>query len=320
MQLYYALTFLSLILLELVYFHWAGRKGIIDKPNTRSSHQEPTIRGGGIIFVFAVLAWFIYSGFEWPWFFVGLVGVSIISFLDDQRAQPEFVRFFIHLIAMSLLFYQVPKMDWSVLLLGSAFVISIGSLSAFNFMDGINGITGIYALVTLGTFLVIQEWIVPFTDPVLINSLVLAVLIFLFYNFRKRAVCFAGDVGSVVLAFVQIFLLLQLIQKTQYLGWVILVLVFGIDSVFTIIYRLSRKENIFKPHRTHLYQYLANEWGWDHRLIAFLYAACQILINIVALISFQFNHIWLIWVTGLLGASFYLIIRLQVSRSLKQDA
>lgn len=263
------------------------------------------------------MAWFIYSGFNWPWFFAGLVGVAIISFLDDYRPQTGLVRFFMHLLGMSLLFYQVPILDWPWLLLGSAFVISIGSLSAFNFMDGINGITGIYALITLATFLVIQEWIVPFTDPVLINTLVLAVLIFLFYNFRKRAVCFAGDVGSVVLAFVQIFLLFQLILKTQYLGWVLLVLVFGIDSVLTIVYRLSRKENIFKPHRTHLYQYLANEWGWDHRLIALLYGAGQLLINIVAVISFQVNHPWLVWVVGLLSATLYLIIRLRVTRSIK---
>ncbi|MBL7860692.1 MAG: glycosyltransferase family 4 protein [Cyclobacteriaceae bacterium] len=306
--------------MELGYFRWAGRKGILDKPNARSSHQEPTIRGGGIIFLFAALAWFIYSGFEWPWFFVGLCGVAIISFLDDQRPQSGLLRFFIHLVSMMLLFYQVPMLDWPVLLLGSALIISIGSLSAFNFMDGINGITGIYALVTLSTFILIHERIAPFTDPGLVITLVMAVLIFLFFNFRKKAVCFAGDVGSVVLAFVQIFLLLQLIQKTQYLGWVLLVLVFGIDSVLTIVYRLSRKENIFKPHRTHLYQYLANEWGWDHRLIAILYGACQILINTMAVISFQFNHLWLIWVTGFMSASFYLVIRLQVSSSIKQAA
>lgn len=317
MILYFPLTLLGIVLLELGYFRWASHLGIVDKPNLRSSHQVPTIRGGGIIFPIAELIWFCLHGFSLNWFTIGLLLVGVISFLDDVKPRPALLRFLIHTAAISLLFYQVAFFNWPWWLLVPAVVISIGALSAFNFMDGINGITGVYAVVTLGTFQYIHECIEPVHPDRFIWTIILATGVFLFFNFRKQALCFAGDVGSVTLAFIQVFLLLQLIQETRYLGWVLLVLVFGLDSVITIVYRLRRKENIFLPHRTHLYQYLANELGWDHRFVALAYGGCQVLINIMVIIGYQTGRPWLVWTVGLLFTALYLFIRLRVSRSLQ---
>lgn len=312
--IYYS-TLVALLLVSAVgYFSIADRFNIIDKPNERSSHHSPTIRGGGILFPIAGWLWFGFHSFDLPWFITGLTLLAIISFLDDVNPQPATFRFLVHAFAIGLLFYQVSFFDWPAWLLILAFVVSIGALSAFNFMDGINGITGMYALVSLGTFFYIEKYISPFIAESIILTFAAAVLIFLFFNFRKRARCFAGDVGSVTIAFVQIFLLITLIEKTENLLWVLLFLVYGIDAVVTILYRLKRRENIFKPHRTHLYQYLANERAWDHRLVSMLYGIAQGIINAI-LIWFIVND-WFVLtlIVTCLVVAVYLMVRYRLTK------
>lgn len=283
---YLALTAI-LFIAELVYFRVAIRFRIIDKPNERSSHAKPVIRGGGIVIVIASWIWFLYQGGAWPWLMLGLTAVAIVSFVDDLVSQPAIVRFTVHMASVILIFYQLSLFHWPAALIVLAIIVCIGTLNAFNFMDGINGITGVYALVSLLTFLYIHYYLIPFTDASLVITTVIAVVVFLFFNFRKSARCFAGDVGSVTIAFVQIYLLLQLIEKTGNYAWALLFLVFGADSVVTILYRLKNKENIFKPHRTHLYQYLSNELKIPHLWVSTLYGTIQLAVNSIVIRHFK---------------------------------
>lgn len=301
---------------ELLYFRVADKYNIVDSPSNRSSHTGTVIRGGGIVFFIALLGWFLYSRFQWPFFIAGAALVAVISFVDDIRPQRSLVRFSVHLIAMLLLFYQASVYDWPVWLVGIAAVVCIGTINAFNFMDGINGITGMYALVNLGSFLYINEYVAPFSDTQLMVISGMSVLVFLFFNFRKKARCFAGDVGSVTLAFLQIFLLLQLIQATGNYYWVILFLVYGIDSSITILYRLARKENIFRAHRTHLYQYLSNELKWPHRVVALLYGVVQLLLNSI-LIVFLKDSVFLPVLFAVLVSVLYLVARVWVTKTMR---
>lgn len=150
-------------------------------------------------------------------------------------------------------------------------------------MDGINGITGVYSLVLLLSLLWIDVYHLNFIDPQLLMIAIGGVVVFNFFNFRKKAVCFAGDVGSISMAFLICFLLLKLMLKTADVKYLLLLSVYGIDAVFTIIIRLSRRENIFKAHRSHLYQLLVNEGGHKHLLIAFLYGAMQLIVNLIVI-------------------------------------
>jgi len=192
-----------------------------------------------------------------------------------------------------------------------ALIICIGALNAFNFMDGINGMTGLYALVNLSFFYEIHQ-IMPFSDPMLLDTLMVSLIVFLFFNFRVRAVCFAGDVGSVTIALMQIFLLLQLIIATDNFLWVMMFLVYGIDSVVTILYRLKRGENIFKPHRTHLYQYLANEMGWPHPWVSLVYALLQGVLNIVLIYSYGVSSQLIPMVAATVFLMVYLGVRIKI--------
>lgn len=314
--LFYSIIAVVLLATALLYFKIADKFGIVDNPNNRSSHTGSIIRGGGVIFFIALLCWFVYSELAWPFFMAGITLVAIISFIDDIKPQRTLVRFTIHLLAVALMFYQASVYDWPVWLVIIAAIVCIGTINAFNFMDGINGITGVYALVNLGSFLFINEYVTPFSNTQLIIIAGISVIIFLVFNFRKRAKCFAGDVGSVTLAFLQIFLLLQLIHTTGNYFWVIMFLVYGIDSSITILYRLSRKENIFRAHRTHLYQYLSNELKLQHRIVSLFYGIIQLVLNII-LIQFLPESYLIPLISSVVFIALYVIARINVMKKIR---
>jgi len=306
---YWSLISLLLFSGELVYFKMAERFSIIDKPNQRSSHSLPVIRGGGIIFVVAIVAWFVSTDFLFYFFVIGTLLIAIVSFLDDILSLNPLVRFSIHLVAVLLMLIQLRPTSWPIYLVVLSVVVIIGTLNTFNFMDGINGITGIYALVTLATFAWVQIAILPFSNLSLIVTVSISVVTFLFFNFRNRARCFAGDIGSVSIAFILIFMLLQLIQATNNFLWPLLFLVYGLDSVVTILYRISRRENIFQPHRTHLFQYFSNELKWPHRLVSILYGLIQLLFNLLLVACLKAGNNWVPITVAIFVAIIYFFVR-----------
>jgi UDP-GlcNAc:undecaprenyl-phosphate/decaprenyl-phosphate GlcNAc-1-phosphate transferase len=314
--LFYGLVTLALFLMELAYFRLARRLNILDKPNFRSSHNVPVVRGGGIIFILSTWICFLVNGFTYVTFVAGITLAGLISFMDDIRSQSRRVRLIVHVLAMLLLFYDAGVYAWPIWMIAVAAIVCLGTMNAFNFMDGINGITGVYSFVCLATFFCIQIFNRPFTFPELITITGVAVGVFLFFNFRKRAACFAGDVGSVTIAFLLIFLLLQLIIKTNSFFWVMLFLVYGIDSVCTIVYRIWRHENIFEAHRQHLYQYLSNEFRWPHRAVALLYGGVQLIVNYIVYFAIKRDDEFVIYVTGIATLVIYLGIREYVRRKI----
>lgn len=316
----YMLMAIALLTAELVYFKIAERYNIVDKPNSRSSHTGMVIRGGGVIFILAVILWYVFYDYSYSYFMAGAILLAIMSFMDDLKPQNSLLRFGIQLIAVLLLFYSAGVFAWPVWLMVIACIVCIGTINAFNFMDGINGMTGLYAFVNLACFMYVHLYIVAFTHVALLAWVVLSVLIFLFFNFRLRARCFAGDVGSVTLAFLQIFLLVQLIVVTNNFFWVIMFLVYGVDSVVTIGYRLKNKENIFNAHRTHLYQYLSNELRWPQRGVAVLYGTAQLIINLVLFTCMNEGTVWIPVITSVAFVFGYLAVRRQVINKIKQSA
>ncbi|MDR1683427.1 MAG: glycosyltransferase family 4 protein [Candidatus Symbiothrix sp.] len=294
----YAIITIILFVCELVYFKIADKYNIIDKPNTRSSHNYITIRGGGIVFWLAALLYFIIaltvSSVPIPTvpivsFFSGLTMLSIVSFWDDIKSLPNKIRIIIHFLSISLVFYGLnlySTLPWYLILI--AYIFFVGILNAYNFMDGINGITGLYSLAILISLQYINRKYL-FTEPDFINFAIIACIVFLFFNFRKKAKCFAGDIGSMAISFWIVTSLLQLMLKTNSIIWIMFLAVYGVDTVFTILHRLCLKQNIFKPHRLHFYQILANEKHLSHQLVSFLYAAIQLLIGgVIIAVHFKF--------------------------------
>lgn len=285
-QLSIFLIFIGLFCIELIYFRIAFAYRIIDIPNQRSSHNKFTIRGGGIIFPIAVLVWWVLGGFQNPWFVAGLFTVSAVSFIDDINHLQSKIRFFAHTLSIGLIVFQVPvEMDWYFYFL--ILLLAIAAINAWNFMDGINGITGGYSLVTVGTLYYINEHLYSFADSRLLMVVMLSLLVFNFFNFRKSARCFAGDVGSVSIAFIICFFLIRLIAESGNLLFLALILFYGLDTITTIFFRLIRREDIFKAHRSHFYQFLVNEQKLPHLAVASFYSAIQFMINLVVVSQFN---------------------------------
>ena len=286
--MYYIIILVLLFLAELFYFRIADKCNIIDKPNERSSHTRITLRGGGIIFYFGVLTYFLTSHFEYPWFMLALTLITFISFVDDIRSTSQVLRLVFHFSAMALMFYQwgLFSLPWWTLLV--ALIVCTGIINAYNFMDGINGITGGYSLVVLVALAYINEAVVSFVEQDFILTVLCSVFVFNFFNFRKRAKCFAGDVGSVCIAFVLLFFIGKLVIRTEDFSWIILLAVYGVDSVLTIIHRLMLHENIGLPHRKHLYQIMANELKIPHMVVSSVYMLVQALV-IIGYLLFQNN-------------------------------
>ena len=299
--MYYLVILVLLFLAELFYFKLADKCNIIDKPNERSSHTKVTLRGGGIIFYFGALAYFLTNHWEYPWFMVALTLITFISFVDDIRSTSQGLRLVFHFSAMALMFYQWGLFSLSWWWIIVALIICTGIINAYNFMDGINGITGGYSLVVLVALAYINAEVTSFVEPALINTVLCSVLVFCFFNFRKKAKCFAGDVGSVSIAFILLFLIGKLILTTGDFNWIILLSVYGVDSVLTIIHRLMLHENIGLPHRKHMYQLMANELKIPHVVVALIYMVAQAVI-IMGYISCQsYGYTFLLCMVLLLG-------------------
>ena len=284
----YTILGILLMIIILLYFKVADRFNIIDKPNQRSSHTEITLRGGGIIFWFSALLYFVQNIQTNYFFFTGITLVSLVSFWDDIQSVSNKIRISIHFLSISLIFYDLGLFNlvpvWGII---AAYILAIGLINAYNFMDGINGITGLYTLVVMGSLLYVNTKVQLFIEGSFVKYGMVASLVFLFFNYRKKAKCFAGDVGSIAIAFWVIYLILKLILNTNSLVWLLFLAIYGVDAICTILHRLYLKQNIFEAHRLHLYQVLSNEYKIQHRVVAAYYALAQILISILVVFLYQ---------------------------------
>lgn len=278
----YIIIFILLLIAELIYFRIADKCNIIDKPNERSSHSSIVLRGGGIIFLIGAWVWSGFFGFPYPWFLAGLTLIAGVSFVDDIRSLPDSVRLVAQFASAALAFYQLDILHWSmwwVVIL--ALIVYVGATNVINFMDGINGITAGYSLAVLVP-LALVNMNEEYMEQSLVISTILASLVFCIFNFRPKgkAKCFAGDVGSIGIAFIMLFLMGNVIIKTQDVTWLIFLLVYGVDGCLTIVHRIMLHENLGEAHRKHAYQLMANELKIGHVKVSSLYMAMQLVISL----------------------------------------
>ena len=278
----YLLIFALLLASELIYFRIADKCNIIDKPNERSSHSIVVLRGGGIIFLIGVWMWSAFFGFPYPWFLGAVTLAAGISFVDDIHSLPDSVRLVVQFVAMGLMFQQLDMLHldmWWVVIL--ALIVCVGASNVINFMDGINGITGGYSLAVLIPVLLMNQRL-GFMEDSFLAVVILSVLVFCVFNFRERgkAKCFAGDVGSVGMAFILLFAIGQLVMKTGDVTWLIFLLVYGVDGCLTIVHRILLHENLGQAHRKHAYQLMANELKMSHVKVSLLYMLLQLAVSL----------------------------------------
>lgn len=286
----YGIIVVILLVLELLYFKLADKYNIIDKPNERSSHSSIVLRGGGVIFTLAMVAWAVMMVAQGEWsvvveylpFLVGLLLVAGVSFWDDVRSLPDSVRLVVQFGAMALMFWSMGIMHWNMWwIVLVALVVCVGATNVINFMDGINGITAGYALAVLVPLLLLNCSIGFIAESYVVVAII-GVLVFCLFNFRPKgkAKCFAGDVGSIAIAFIMLFAIGRLVVITQDVTYLILLLVYGVDGCLTICHRILLHENLGEAHRKHAYQLMANELKIGHVKVSLLYMAMQLVVSL----------------------------------------
>lgn len=274
---------------ELLYFKFADRFNIIDRPNMRSSHTSITLRGGGVVFLFGAWVYAAFFGVTYPWFLIGLTLVGVVSFIDDVHSLPDSVRLIVQFGAMFLMFYQFGILNWNDWwIVCIALIVCVGITNAYNFMDGINGITGAYSLAVMLPLIYLNESVGFIAMPFLV-VITLSILVFLFFNFRKKAKCFAGDVGSISMAFIVVFALGLLMLQTRDFSFIVFLAVYGVDAVLTIVHRIMLHENLGEAHRKHAYQLMANELKQSHLKVSAGYMIVQLAVS-AGLIFIPINH------------------------------
>ena len=330
MLIVYGIITVVLILLELAYFIIAGKLNIIDKPNERSSHSTIVLRGGGVIFLIGTLIWAIATIFGafgssqlYPWFLLAVTMAAGISFVDDIHSLPDSVRLVVQFIAMGLLILQLFISSKGESLFGDsnllinivfviiALIVCVGATNIYNFMDGINGITAGYSFAVLLPLFLVNQKVAYMPESFLIVAL-LSVLIFAYFNFRPRgkAKCFAGDVGSVGMAFILLFAIGLLIVATEDVTWLIFLLVYGVDGCLTIVHRFMLHEHLGEAHRKHAYQIMANELKMSHPVVALIYTGLQLAISFgfIYLIPNTVTAHWIYLISALLLLSLIYVI------------
>ena len=293
MWLTYTVIAVTLLIAELVYFRIADKCNIIDKPNERSSHSTIVLRGGGIILTLSMIAWavlMVVQGYDvMPYlpFLVGLIMIAIVSFWDDVHSLPDSLRMAVQIIATLLMFWSIGlyglDLSWWLvaLIVVVALFFCVGATNFINFMDGINGITAAYSFAMLLPILLMNRGLSFIEESYLIVA-ILGIVVFSIFNFRPKgkAKCFAGDVGSIGIAFIILFALGRLMLATKDVTYIVFFLVYGIDGTLTIIHRIMLHENLGQAHRKHAYQLMANELGMSHVTVSFLYMVMQLVISL----------------------------------------
>ncbi|OAQ38784.1 glycosyl transferase family 4 [Pedobacter psychrophilus] len=306
-MLIFILALIVFFILEITYFKIANHFNIIDKPNLRSSHTQITLRGGGVIFPIALIIGILIYEPTQIYLALGVFSIATVSFLDDILTLNNKLRIGVHLLSVMILLAQIftnQNIPFSLLfnlascfLILASIIIIIGIINAYNFMDGINGITFLYSFVALISCLYIQKYLaIPLINENIFYLIIASLIVFGYFNLRKKAKAFAGDVGSIAMALIISFFIGTLILVTNDFKWVLLLGVYGLDAVATIFCRIIRKENIFDAHRSHFYQYLANDKKWSHITISILYAITQMILNIILIYVNNYLFIALIFI------------------------
>ncbi len=334
----YIIIAVLLILLELSYFKIADKCNIIDKPNERSSHSTIVLRGGGIIFSLSMIAWAILMVIQgndiMPYlpFLCGLVMICLVSFWDDVHSLPDSVRMIVQIVSILLMFWSINigsgftiQGSWllQVVIAAIALFFCVGATNIINFMDGINGITAGYAFAMLLPLALVNE--IPaqgrnealgFIEPSYLVVAIIGVLVFSIFNFRPKgkAKCFAGDVGSIGIAFIILFALGRLMLMTKDVTYIVFFLVYGIDGSLTIFHRIMLHENLGQAHRKHAYQLMANELKMSHVVVSLLYMGIQLVVSL-GFIYLCPNTILAHWIyliaAGLVLAAAYVLFKMK---------
>ncbi len=288
---------------------------------TYQRDQSSPVVGGGFIYWMSIVILYCTLYLVVPWkdkvWVIGLTLLAFTCWYDDIRPLPVMPRIIIQLLAVASLICQLCCLHscawpWWVVILGA--ILAIWQLNAWNFMDGINGITGTMAIAVAIPLIVCAP--ISIKDETFLNLaigliVICASLAFLIFNFRNKAKCFAGDVGSVSIAFILMFLWGNILVVNHNWWTIVFFAVYLVDAGLTLLLRVLKHENVFRPHRKHAYQQLVYRYGWNPLIVSTLYALIQLGLSIIAIsissLSLKYVYVGLVFLA--LSVLYFGIVR-----------
>ena len=262
------------------------RQRLLDQPNARSSHSQPTPSGGGISFVS------IASLTSCLCLMTGqshlavlpllMLPLALVGFLDDRYRLPANWRYAIQLSTAFIIIWMSPLFRlsdlsafWTIGVVGALLVLITAVINFTNFMDGLDGLVA--GCMAVGLAVLSIQLDAPWSMWALVGSL----LGFLIWNWFPARV-FMGDVGSTFLGAVFAGLVLQAISWPQALSCLLVATPLLADACSCVLRRLVDGQAVFKPHRLHLYQRL-QQAGWSHSQVSIVYIAGTALLALAVL-------------------------------------
>lgn len=318
MKFYFVLFILSFIATYIARAI-ALKMNVVDVPGRRSSHKVPTPRGGGIAFVSSWFIGIIYEHLFWnsmpdELFRALMAGIIIviIGLVDDVWNVKPGIRLIVQVLAALLGIYflgGLQKLDLGFMVIENIYILSglavigiIWAINLFNFIDGIDGYLGSEIV-----FIAIAISIICLNSIVLLLGAV--TLGFLIWNWQPAKI-FMGDVGSTLLGFNIAILAIyfQNADKSSLVIWLIITSVFWFDATLTLLRRIRNREKLSQAHKKHAYQRIVQA-GFSHQKTTLLAMAINILLGIIAYISFKNGQLLL---PGLLASIIilYVIVKL----------
>ena len=264
-----------LLVSEWAYIQLAPKLGIVDRPHHQSSHTGVIVRGGGIIFFCAFALWSVLHGYRWGGGLLGLTILAGISFIDDIHSVNPKIRLIFQFLAIIVMFDHSGLLSHPIHVVIILAIACVGAINIYNFMDGINGMTGGYSLVVSLALLYVNKYMVHFAPESLLVYVILSIIVFCLFNFRRQAKCFAGDVGSLSIGFIMVYFVLIVALRGHSMSWMAMLSVYLVDGGMTILHRILLRENLMKPHKKHAYQIMANELKMPHLVVSGIYMGLQ---------------------------------------------
>ncbi|MDR1870349.1 MAG: glycosyltransferase family 4 protein [Deltaproteobacteria bacterium] len=263
--------------------------GLIDIPNSRSSHVRPTPSGGGLAIASIILIANHNAFKTCPEFFIGGLFISVIGLMDDIKSMPVLPRLLTQFLVVSLIIYFLPAQNpvkgipvtiVKILLIFSG----VWFINLYNFMDGIDGLAGGYAnaasvgfLFCITSGLRVEEW-----NFQIYTQIIYITIPFLIFNWSPAKI-FLGDIGSTFLGFTFFSLGARGLLYGNYImyAFIIIMSFFWIDATITLARRFFLGKRVFSAHKEHAFQKAAAKYGhW--RVSAFIIAVTLFWLNPMA--------------------------------------
>lgn len=309
---YYLFLAIALTIIEYAIVLVARRYKLGPCVTERSSHTRFTPTGGGFIWVISCIAATAMFGdlhLQQTWIFMaGVIILAVISYIDDLHPLPPVPRLISQVIILGLTFKQLcypQALDIYLIIL----FCGVGLINGMNFLDGICGMLALYGLVVSSSLLYAlhlvgqpsQEWLL-----LILSAVIVAQIVFACFNLWD--VIFAGDVGSITLGFIQVFVAINLVLTTRDASYIIFFIVCIFDTGLTTVQRLFQGESILKPHRMNIYQMLNTEHNIPQVVVSIIYACLQLLIDaLYFLLPLEMHWTYFLIVSALLTVAYFFV-------------